>query len=95
MNSFQAFQMGLLALLIGAVAAPVPGCWRICRRAGYSGWFSLVIFIPIINAVAIYWLAYHRPGGSPTLASRQPVEPVSGFRVPGHGRGLRRMAELT
>jgi hypothetical protein len=60
MISFHIFQMGLLVILVCAVMAPLPGCWRICQRAGWPGWMSLLIVIPAVNAVAVFWLAYSR-----------------------------------
>ncbi|MGH9645098.1 MAG: hypothetical protein ACRD3Q_22060 [Terriglobales bacterium] len=43
----------LLAVLIGVVPF-----WRICSRVGHSPWFSLLILVPLINLVFIYWLAF-------------------------------------
>ena len=31
--------------------------WKIFRKAGHSGWFSLLMFVPIASTVALYWLA--------------------------------------
>jgi hypothetical protein len=58
--SFHVFQMGLLVILVCAIMAPLPGCWRICQRAGWPGWMSLLVVIPVINAVAIFCLARSR-----------------------------------
>ena len=62
MISFHVFQMGLLVILACAVMAPLPGCWRICQRAGFPGWMSLLIVVPVVNAVAVFLLARSRPG---------------------------------
>jgi hypothetical protein len=43
----------LLAVLIGVVPF-----WRICSRVGHSPWLSLLIFVPLINLIFIYWLAF-------------------------------------
>jgi len=40
--------------------APLPGCWRICQRAGWPGWMSLLIVIPVVNAIAVFWLTRSR-----------------------------------
>ena len=60
MIPFHVFQMGLLVILVCAVMAPLPGCWRICQRAGWPGWMSLLIVLPFVNAVAIFLLAQSR-----------------------------------
>lgn len=44
-------------LLIGALIAIIP-FWRICARAGYSPWLSLLIVIPLVNVIFIYFLAF-------------------------------------
>jgi hypothetical protein len=46
-----------LPWLIVAVIAVVP-FWRICARVGYSPWLSLLILIPLVNLVFIYYLAF-------------------------------------
>jgi hypothetical protein len=43
----------LLAVLVGIVPF-----WRICRRVGHSPWLSLLILVPLINLIFIYWLAF-------------------------------------
>jgi hypothetical protein len=58
--SFHVFQMGLFVILACAIMAPLPGCWRICQRAGWPGGMSLLIVIPVVNAVAIFLLAHSR-----------------------------------
>jgi hypothetical protein len=32
--------------------------WRICTKAGYSGWLSLLILIPLANVVFVYFLGF-------------------------------------
>ena len=34
--------------------------WKIFSKAGFSGWWSLSIFLPIINILAIYILAFSK-----------------------------------
>ena len=31
---------------------------RIIRRAGYSGWWSLIMFVPIVNIVMLWVFAF-------------------------------------
>jgi hypothetical protein len=32
--------------------------WRICQRVGHSPWLSLLILLPLINLIFIYYLAF-------------------------------------
>ena len=43
--------------LIFAVIAVVP-FWRLCGRVGYSPWASLMVLVPLVNLVFIYYLAF-------------------------------------
>lgn len=43
--------------LIFAVIAVAP-FWRICKRVGYSPLLSLLILLPLINVIFIYYLAF-------------------------------------
>jgi hypothetical protein len=43
--------------LIFAVIAVVP-FWRLCNRVGYSPWLSLLVLVPLINVIFIYYLAF-------------------------------------
>ncbi len=44
-------------MLVVGVLVVVP-VWRICTKAGYSGWLSLLILVPIVNLVLLYFLAF-------------------------------------
>ncbi len=48
---------GLFMWLIMAVVIILP-FWFIFSKAGYSGWLSLLIVVPIINIVTLYFLAF-------------------------------------
>jgi hypothetical protein len=32
--------------------------WRIVKRAGHSGWWSLLMFIPLVNFVSLWVFAF-------------------------------------
>jgi hypothetical protein len=83
MIPFHVFQMVLLVLLVCAVMAPMPGCWRICRRAGWPGWMSLLIVIPVVNAVAVFLFVNSSPSRF-NAALRRNVEPSSTLHLPVH-----------
>ena len=43
--------------LIGAIVVVIP-FWRICAKAGYSPWLSLLAVVPLVNLFFIYFLAF-------------------------------------
>ena len=45
----------VVVLAIVLIAWPF---WRICARAGFSGWNGLLFLVPIINIAAILFLAF-------------------------------------
>lgn len=47
----------LVWMLVMAVIVVIP-FWRICKKAGYSGWLSLLIVIPLVNLLFLYFLAF-------------------------------------
>lgn len=46
-----------LPWLIVLVIAVVP-FWRICKRVGHSPWLSLLVLLPLVNLVFVYYLAF-------------------------------------
>jgi hypothetical protein len=54
---------GLLYLIFAAIAV-IP-FWKICERVGHSPWLSLLVLIPLVNIIFIYYLAFGEwPRGS-------------------------------
>jgi hypothetical protein len=58
------------AMMFGGILVLLP-FWMIFSKAGFSGWMSLTQLIPIVNVVALFYLAFaewpvhrelHRPG---------------------------------
>jgi len=51
---------GLLGLLIALViiAFVLWTCARISRKAGFSGWWSLLMLVPLVNIVMIWIFAF-------------------------------------
>ena len=55
--------MGSLAVLhwlivLIAVGIYVVPCWRIVQRAGFSGGWSLLLFVPLVNVIALWVFAF-------------------------------------
>ena len=62
---------GPVGMLIFAAVLIWP-FWRICTKAGYPGIASLLVLIPVINVIFLYWLAFSdwpslRPPPPPTI----------------------------
>ena len=51
------FMMGPLGMLVIAALIVIP-VWRICQKAGFSGMLALLIFVPLVNIIFLYWLAF-------------------------------------
>lgn len=48
---------GWLMMLLWAAIVVVP-FWRICMKAGYPGALGLLIVVPLVNLVFLYYLAF-------------------------------------
>ncbi len=67
----------IILVIAGVVAFFVWLYVRICHKAGRSGWWVLLMFVPLVNAVFIWIFAFARwPGVQPRLAA--PGEADSG-----------------
>jgi hypothetical protein len=51
------FAFGPIGMLVLAILLVIP-FWRICDRAGFPGFVSLLILIPLVNLLFLYWLAF-------------------------------------
>lgn len=66
------FGMGPIAMLAFAVILVLP-FWRICERTGYPGVLGLLILVPVVNVIFLYYLAFGDWPGSrsrPTAVDR-------------------------
>ena len=46
-----------LWMLVIAIVVVIPA-WRIFQRTGYPGWMGILILIPIVNLVLLYFIAF-------------------------------------
>lgn len=46
-----------LYMLVIAVLVLIPA-WRICQRTGYPGWMGILILIPVVNLMLLYFIAF-------------------------------------
>jgi uncharacterized membrane protein YhaH (DUF805 family) len=51
--------------LLFALILVVPPVWKILSRVGYSGWWSLLALIPIVNLIALWMFAFGQWPSSP------------------------------
>jgi hypothetical protein len=42
----------IILVIVAFVAMPV---WKIIRKAGFSGWWALLYFVPLVN-IAMLWV---------------------------------------
>ena len=45
----------VIAIIAGIIVLPY---WKIFSKAGYSGAFSLLMLIPLLNVIMLFFLAY-------------------------------------
>lgn len=45
-------------IVLLAIAVALVPFWKICVKAGFSGWLSIFFLVPIINLVALWVLAF-------------------------------------
>lgn len=50
--------VGVLVFTLGLTALTIWFFWRIATRAGYSGWWSLTMLIPIVNVIVVWLFAF-------------------------------------
>jgi len=48
----------LLALLIALLVVSVTALVRIAQRAGFSGWWVLILLVPVANLLAFWYFAF-------------------------------------
>jgi hypothetical protein len=46
-----------LILLINVCIIVVP-CWKIIQRVGFPGMWSLLLFVPLVNVIALWVFAF-------------------------------------
>lgn len=47
----------IIIMLLAAIIVIIP-FWRIFAKAGYSSWLSLLMVIPVVNIILLYFLAF-------------------------------------
>ena len=56
-DRFDMYAIGPLHMLVLGVILIIP-FWQLFSKAGYSGWWSLLMIVPLANLIALYVLAF-------------------------------------
>lgn len=59
MHGMEMSPMGPLMMLVMAAVVIVP-FWFIFSKVGYSKWLSLLMVVPIVNVILLYFLAFSK-----------------------------------
>ena len=55
MGVFSVLHWLIILVYFGIILIP---CWRIVQKAGFSGSYSFLLFVPIVNVVAVWAFAF-------------------------------------
>jgi hypothetical protein len=55
--SVHGYGLGPLHFVVIAVLLVIP-FWKLFSKAGHSGWLSLLMLLPLVNVLALYYLAF-------------------------------------
>jgi len=56
-DHFDMYVIGPVHMLVLGLVLIIP-FWRLFSKAGYSGWWSLLMVIPLVNLITLYVLAF-------------------------------------
>jgi hypothetical protein len=56
-DRFDVYAVGPAHMLVLGLLLIIP-FWRLFSKAGYSGWWSLLMLIPLVNLITLYVLAF-------------------------------------
>jgi uncharacterized membrane protein YhaH (DUF805 family) len=54
-EGISAWQLIIIVFYIVAIVLPF---WKIFTKAGYTGWWSLLVLIPLVNVIVVYIFAF-------------------------------------
>jgi uncharacterized membrane protein YhaH (DUF805 family) len=56
-DGYDMMMFGPIQMLLVGLLLIIP-FWQIFSKAGYSGWWSLLMVVPLVNLIALYVLAF-------------------------------------
>jgi heme/copper-type cytochrome/quinol oxidase subunit 2 len=69
MDDAAPFMLVLMPIIwVGVAAIFIIPHWKIFQRAGYSGAMALLLLLPVVNFIVLFWLAFSE---WPALRGRQ------------------------
>jgi hypothetical protein len=66
MGSLSIFHWIIVIIVLALYGVPAA---KILGRAGYSKWWTIVFFVPVLNIVALWVFAYSRWPAAPDLSN--------------------------
>ena len=58
LHALQAMMVFVPFFVLGFVILMIIPYWMIWKKAGFSPWFSLLMFVPLVNFIMLYVLAF-------------------------------------
>ena len=81
LHAIQAMMVFMPILVLAFAVILIIPYWLIWKKAGFSPWFSLLMFIPFVNFIMLYVLAFSEwkvvPANQPALRPPYPYPPSS------------------
>ena len=56
-DHFEMYSVGPVHMLVLGLLLIIP-FWQLFSKAGYSGWWGLLMIVPVANLIALYVLAF-------------------------------------
>jgi hypothetical protein len=78
LHAIQAMMVFMPIFFLGIAVLIVIPYWFIWKKAGFSPWFSLLMFIPAVNFIMLYVLAFSQWKVVPVA----PAQPAMGYPYP-------------
>lgn len=70
-DGFGFFGFGHWLFMALWIAIILPPFWKIFMKAGFSGWLSLLMLVPLVNLVVLYVVAFSEWPASPHRGQRE------------------------
>jgi hypothetical protein len=85
LHAIQAMMIFMPFFMLGFAILMIIPYWFIWKKAGFSPWFSLLMFIPLVNFIMLYVLAFSEwkvvPVAQPSLGYPYPPTPLPPSQV--------------
>jgi hypothetical protein len=69
-------------VFVGSIIAIIP-YWFIFKKAGFSPWLAILMFVPLVNIVVLYAIAFSQWRVAPV--PQYPIPPTGGIYPPAGG----------